>query len=96
MFILVSYDVTTVDKEGRKRLRKVAEACQSYGQRVQDSVFECLVEPAQWVHLRQRLIDSADLEQDSLRFYFLGSNWRRRIEHLGVKPSIDPEAPLIV
>jgi len=96
MFILVSYDVTTVDKEGRRRLRKVAEACQSYGQRVQDSVFECLVEPAQWVHLRQRLIDSADLEQDSLRFYFLGSNWRRRIEHLGVKPSIDPEAPLIV
>ncbi len=96
MFILVSYDVTTVDKEGRKRLRKVAEACQSYGQRVQDSVFECLVEPAQWVHLRQRLIDSADLEQDSLRFYFLGSNWRRRVEHLGVKPSIDPEAPLIV
>jgi len=96
VFILVSYDVCTVDKEGRKRLRKVAEACQSYGQRVQDSVFECLVEPAQWVHLRQRLIDRADLEQDSLRFYFLGSNWRRRIEHLGVKPSIDPEAPLIV
>ncbi|RPJ51368.1 MAG: CRISPR-associated endonuclease Cas2 [Acidobacteria bacterium] len=96
MFILVSYDVTTVDKEGRRRLRKVADACQSYGQRVQDSVFECLVEPAQWVHLRQRLIDCADLEQDSLRFYFLGSNWRRRIEHLGVKPSIDPEAPLIV
>ncbi len=96
MFILVSYDVTTVDKEGRRRLRKVADACQSYGQRVQDSVFECVVEPAQWVQLRQRLIDTADLQQDSLRFYFLGSNWRRRVEHLGVKPSIDPEAPLIV
>ncbi len=96
MFILVSYDVATVDKEGRRRLRKVAEVCQSYGQRVQNSVFECLVEPAQWVQLRQRLIDSANLEQDSLRFYFLGSNWRRRIEHLGAKPSVDPEGPLIV
>jgi len=96
MFVLVSYDVATVDKEGRRRLRKVSEACQSYGQRVQNSVFECLVEPAQWVQLRQRLIDSANLEQDSLRFYFLGSNWRRRIEHLGAKPSVDPEGPLIV
>ncbi len=96
MFVLVSYDVSTVDKEGRRRLRKVAEACQSYGQRVQNSVFECLIEPAQWVQLRQRLIDQADLDQDSLRFYFLGSNWRRRIEHLGAKPSIDPEGPLIL
>ena len=96
MFMLVSYDVSTVDKEGRKRLRKVAEACESYGQRVQNSVFECLVEPAQWVQLRQRLIDQADLGQDSLRFYFLGSNWRKRIEHLGAKPSLDPEGPLIL
>jgi CRISPR-associated protein Cas2 len=96
LFVIVSYDVSTVDNEGRRRLRKVAKACEAYGQRVQNSVFECLVEPAHWVQLRRRLIDLANLEEDSLRFYFLGSNWRRRVEHLGAKPSIDPEAPLVV
>ena len=96
MLVLVSYDVTTVDKAGRRRLRKVAKICEGFGQRVQNSVFECLLEPAQWVELRERLIDCADLEHDSLRFYFLGSNWRRRVEHLGAKPGVDPQGPLIV
>lgn len=96
MLVLVSYDVSTVDTAGRRRLRRVAKACLDVGQRVQNSVFECLVEPAQWTHLRARLLDEIDPAQDSLRFYFLGSNWRRRVEHVGAKPSIDPEGPLIV
>jgi CRISPR-associated protein Cas2 len=96
MMVLVTYDVNTETKEGRKRLRKVAKACQNVGQRVQKSVFECLVEPAQWAALRAKLIDLIDHETDSLRFYFLGSNWNRRVEHAGVQTSYDPEGPLIV
>ena len=96
MFVLVSYDVATQDGTGARRLRRVAKACQDYGQRVQYSVFECIVDPAQWTMLRQRLIDVIDQDQDSLRFYFLGSNWRRRVEHIGAKKSIDQEGPLIV
>ena len=96
MLVLVSYDVRTTTPEGRRRLRRVAKACLDYGQRVQNSVFECLIDPAQWARLRQRLVDEFEPEEDSLRFYFLGSNWRRRIEHLGAKPSIDPEGPLLV
>jgi CRISPR-associated protein Cas2 len=74
----------------------VAKLCESYGQRVQKSVFECLVDPAQWATLRQRLINEINLQQDSLRFYFLGKNWKRRVEHVGAKPAYDPEGPLIV
>ena len=74
----------------------MAKACTDYGQRVQFSVFECEVDPAQWVAFRQRLIDEINPEQDSLRFYFLGSNWRRRIEHIGAKKAYDPGGPLIV
>jgi CRISPR-associated protein Cas2 len=95
MFVLVSYDVSTVDAAGRRRLRRVAKACLNYGQRVQNSVFECLVDPAHWAALKQRLLDEYDAEQDSLRFYYLGSNWQRRVEHHGAKPSVDLEGPLI-
>lgn len=96
MFVLVSYDVSTIDKGGAKRLRHVARLCKNYGQRVQFSVFECIVDPAQWTVFRQRLIDIINEETDSLRFYFLGSNWKRRVEHVGAKKGVDQEGPLIV
>jgi len=96
MLVVVCYDVSTVEPEGQRRLRRVAKACKDYGQRVQFSVFECEIDPARWTALRQRLIDEIDLETDSLRFYFLGSNWRRRVEQIGAKKSYDPDAPLIV
>ena len=90
MLVLVSYDVSEENK-GKRRLRRVAKACQDFGQRVQYSVFECIVDPAQWTVLRNRLIDEIDPEHDSLRFYFLGSNWKHRVEHIGAKPAIDLE-----
>ena len=96
MLVIVSYDVSTVDPNGQRRLRRVAKACQNYGQRVQYSVFECIVDPAQWAVLRQRLINEIDPKSDSLRFYFLGSNWKRRVEHVGAKETIDQEGPLII
>ncbi|MEI8172428.1 MAG: CRISPR-associated endonuclease Cas2 [Deltaproteobacteria bacterium] len=96
MFVVVSYDVANVEAGGARRLRRVAKACKDYGQRVQYSVFECIVDPAQWTVLRQRLIDEIEPKEDSLRFYFLGSNWRRRVEHIGAKKTIDQEGPLIV
>ena len=96
MMVLVSYDVSLADKAGAKRLRRVAKACQDHGQRVQYSVFECIVNPAQWVKFRDRLIREIDEAQDSLRFYFLGSNWKKRIEHVGAKATFDQEGPLIV
>ena len=95
MFVLVCYDVSTVTAEGRRRLRRVAKTCLDYGQRVQNSVFECSVDPTQWARLRLRLLDEYEEDEDSLRFYFLGSNWRRRVEHNGAKPSVDLEGPLI-
>ncbi len=95
MFVLVTYDVSTTTREGRKRLRRVAKACEDFGQRVQNSVFECQIDPTQWTRLKLRLLDLCEPEEDSLRFYFLGSNWRRRVEHHGAKPSIDLEEPLI-
>ena len=90
MLVLVSYDVSE-EKKGKRRLRRVAKTCQDYGQRVQYSVFECIVDPAQWTVLRNRLIDEIDPEHDSLRFYFLGSNWKHRVEHIGAKPAVDLE-----
>ena len=96
MLVLVSYDVSTVDLAGRRRLRRVAKACKNVGIRVQNSVFECNVEPAQWTALRARLLELYDPEADSLRFYFLGDNYQRRIEHQGAKPAVDVEAPLIL
>lgn len=95
MLVLVSYDVSTIEKAGRSRLRKVAKMCQNYGQRVQLSVFECIVEPAQWAFLRQKLVEIINIEKDSLRFYFLGANWRGRVEHVGANQPIDQEGPLI-
>jgi len=95
VLVLVSYDVSTVTRPGRRRLQRIAKTCQSYGQRVQKSVFECVVDPEQWARLRLRLVGEFDEKEDSLRFYFLGSNWDNRIEHLGAKPSIDQRGPLI-
>lgn len=89
MMVLVSYDVSTIDRAGRSRLRRVAKTCLNYGQRVQNSVFECDVDPAIWANLKDKLMDLIDPESDSLRFYFLGSNWQRRVEHVGAKPTLD-------
>lgn len=96
MMVLVSYDVSTVDKRGQARLRRVAKTCLDYGQRVQNSVFECVVDPAQWTELRAKLVEIIDEDSDSLRFYFLGSSWERRLEHVGAKPSTNMEGPLLV
>ncbi|HRY15355.1 MAG TPA: CRISPR-associated endonuclease Cas2 [Candidatus Competibacteraceae bacterium] len=95
MMVLVSYDVSTVDPEGPGRLRRIAKACRNYGQRVQYSVFEIEVDTAQWVLLKQRLCDLIDTNVDSLRFYYLGLNWQRKIEHVGAKPTLDLNGPLV-
>ena len=96
MMVLVSYDVATVDQMGRRRLARVAKTLLNYGQRVQNSVFECQVDPAQWTELREALCGIFDPKQDSLRFYFLGSHWDRRIEHVGAKPTVNLNGPLVV
>jgi CRISPR-associated protein Cas2 len=96
MMVLVTYDVNTETAAGKKRLRTVAKICENYGQRVQNSVFECLVDPAQWTALRQQLIDVIDESYDSLRAYYLGSNWKRRVERIGAKATYDPEGPLVI
>lgn len=96
MLVVVCYDVATTEPEGQRRLRRVAKTCKDYGQRVQFSVFECQVDPAQWTALKQKLIDKIDQETDSLRFYFLGANWRNRVEQVGLKKSYDPDEPMIV
>ncbi len=95
MLVLVTYDVNVETPKGRRRLRRVARICEDHGQRVQNSVFECLVEPAMWVALKDKLQREIDPDKDSLRFYFLGSNWKRRVEHVGAKETYDPEGPLI-
>ena len=95
MMVLVSYDISTCEEGGDKRLRRLARACQDYGQRVQYSVFEIEVDPAQWAALKQRLQDEIDQEQDSLRFYYLGKHWQSRVEHIGAKATLDLHAPLI-
>ena len=96
MLMLITYDVATTSPAGRRRLRRVARACQDFGQRVQYSVFECQLDPAQWTMLRARLIDEIDEKEDSLRFYRLGSNWSSRVEHVGTKKSYDPDGPLVI
>ena len=95
MLVLITYDVRTDSPAGRRRLRQVARACQDYGQRVQYSVFECEIDPAQWAALRARLVGLIDPSADSLRFYMLGANWRRRVEHVGAKPATVFDGPLI-
>jgi len=94
--VLVTYDVETETKEGQRRLRRVAKACKDKGQRVQKSVFECLLDPAQFAEFKQKLLEIMKPEVDSIRFYFLGDNWKNRVEHTGAKPSFDQEGPLIV
>lgn len=95
MMVLVTYDVNTESDEGRKRLRKVAKECVNYGQRVQNSVFECLVDPAQFARLKHSLCEIIDDEKDSLRFYYLGKNWQHRVEHFGAKGGYNPEGLLM-
>lgn len=94
--VLITYDVNTEDAAGRRRLRLVARQCQNFGQRVQNSVFECLVDPVQLTDLRSRLEKIIDKERDSLRYYYLGNNWRRRVVHVGTKASYDPEGPIVL
>ena len=96
MMVLVTYDVNTQTPEGRKRLRAVAKICVDYGQRVQNSVFECLVDPTEFSRMRDKLEEQIDPTKDSLRYYYLGKNWRRRVEHVGAKETYDPEGTLMV
>lgn len=95
MLVLVTYDVSTESEAGRKRLRRVSRLCVNRGQRVQKSVFECVVDSAQWVAMRATLVKEIDTKQDSLRFYFLGDNWKPRVEHVGANPGYDPHGVLI-
>ncbi|MDX2176508.1 MAG: CRISPR-associated endonuclease Cas2 [Candidatus Sumerlaeia bacterium] len=96
MMVLITYDVNTETKAGQKRLRHVAKLLENRGQRVQNSVFECLLDPAQFTELRGNLESAIDKERDSLRYYYLGANWHRRVEHIGAKPTYDPQGPLIL
>lgn len=96
MMVLITYDVNTEDVDGKRRLRLVAKTCVDYGQRVQHSVFECLVDPVEFQKLRTRLESIIDVEKDSLRYYYLGSNWKRRVEHVGAKETYDPEGTLTI
>lgn len=95
MLVLVSYDVMTIHEDGQRRLRRVAKICLNYGQRVQNSVFECLVDQTQFTLMKKLLVDEIDAEKDSLRFYFLGNNWKGRVEHIGAKPAVDMEGLLL-
>jgi CRISPR-associated protein Cas2 len=95
MLVLVSYDVNVKSIGGQRRLRRIAKICKNFGQRVQFSVFECLVDPTQWTLMRKKLIEEIDPERDSLRFYFLGSKWKQHVEHIGAKEVIDLEDTLI-
>lgn len=89
MLVLITYDVNLSSADGARRLRRIAKTCKDYGVRVQYSVFECDLEPAQWELLKAELLELFDSDRDSLRFYYLGSNWRRRVEHHGAKPATD-------
>jgi CRISPR-associated protein Cas2 len=96
MFILISYDVCTISKNGSRRLRRVAKLCESYGQRVQNSVFECILEPDKFVSLKNKLLNEINTKEDSLRFYKLGSKWQHRIEHVGTKKVLDLEKDSLI
>ncbi len=95
MMVLITYDVNTQTAVGRKRLMKVAKQCQNYGQRVQNSVFECLLDPARLKLLQNSLGKIIDIEKDSIRYYYLGDEWQTRVEHIGAKKSLNLEGPLI-
>ena len=96
MLVLITYDVSTEDLDGKRRLRHVAKQCVNYGQRVQNSVFECLLSPAQCKMLQHKLLSIINIEKDSLRFYYLGNNYKSKTEHFGTKQSYDPEGVLII
>jgi CRISPR-associated protein Cas2 len=96
MMVLITYDVETKSMSGRKRLNKVAKICENHGQRVQYSIFECILEPAMFAELKFRLEAVIDKEKDSLRFYNLGSNWNRKVEHIGAKPGFNPESDTLM
>jgi CRISPR-associated protein Cas2 len=96
MMVLITYDVETTSPAGKKRLRQVAKQCVNFGQRVQNSVFECLLDPAQFSELKHRLESIADKDHDSLRFYHLGNNWKNRVDHFGTKETYDPEGMMII
>ncbi|MGO0060390.1 CRISPR-associated endonuclease Cas2 [Brevibacillus fluminis] len=96
MMVLITYDVSTNTASGQRRLRKVARLCENYGQRVQNSVFECLIEPYQFTELKFELEKAIDSETDSLRFYYLGSKWKGKIEHIGAKQNYDPEGFIMI
>ncbi len=96
MLVLITYDVNTESAKGRARLRKVAKQCVNHGQRVQNSVFECILDPGQCKLLKAQLLEIVDLEKDSLRFYYLGNNYKNKIEHYGIKGSVNQEGVLIL
>ena len=96
MMVLITYDVNTETEAGKKRLNKVARQCKNYGQRVQNSVFECIIDPALLKELQSKLEKIIDVKTDSIRYYYLGDEWRKRVEHIGAKASIDLEGTLIV
>jgi CRISPR-associated protein Cas2 len=96
MMVLISYDVAVSTPGGKTRLRNVAKECQNFGQRVQFSVFECLVDPAQWTRLKNKLEKIIDPKNDSLRYYLLGSNYKTKIVHVGAKPVLDIEGPILI
>ena len=96
MLLLITYDVNTETAAGRKRLRQVAKACEDYGQRVQNSVFECIVDAGLTLKIKDRLIHIIDKDTDSLRFYMLGNSYKGKVEHIGAKPSFDVTEPLIL
>lgn len=96
MMVLISYDVSTVNSAGKTRLRKVAKECQNHAQRVQNSVFEADLDYSAFLRLKDRLIKLIDPEQDSLRFYYLGNNWEKRVEHIGAKNTYNPEGVIII
>ena len=95
MMVLVSYDVSTTSVHGERRLRRLAKMCRDFGQRVQYSVFEIEMDHAQWTLFKSRLCDVIDPQYDSLRFYYLGRNWRKKVEHVGTKPALDLNGVLV-
>lgn len=96
MLVIISYDVSTEDDSGKRRLRKVAKQCQNHAQRVQNSVFEADLDYGKFLKLKAKLLEIIDEDKDSLRFYYLGNNWKNRVEHIGAKPGYDPEGVLLL
>ncbi len=96
MMVIISYDVSTLDPEGKKRLRKVSKECQNHAQRVQNSVFEADLDYSTFLKLKEKLVNTIDTNKDSLRFYYLGNRWEKRVEHIGIKETYNPEGVIII